>query len=289
MTDPAAGRMSAFERAVVGALRLVPQGTRGKTRIARLATKFMLDRGETTITTLDGDVFAVPSLREPVAFHCLIDGVYEPEMTHVLREYLPVGGTFLDAGANIGVFTVRASRIVGPAGRVVAIEASPSVNPWLVRNIAANRRDNVTHIPVAITDGAVDRVPFYAAPEDHFGMGSLAAQFHSRPVEVPADTIDNLLHANGVDRVDLFKIDIEGYEAAAFRGARGLLTGAARPVVVFEFADWAEERAGMRPGDAQRELLNLGYSLHLVGDRGGVSRLDALMERGNANILALPA
>ena len=262
----ASERLGLAERSIVAALRLIPPGTRGKLRLARRLLLPLLSQRDAVIVTLPGGQrLAMPSALEPVAFHCLIDGTYEPELMGLLRLYLPAGGTFLDVGANVGVFTLAAAR---SAGRVVAIEASPEIGTFLSRNVGANGCRNVTVVAKAVAESGPQRLAFWPAPREKFGMGALAPQFDGPAIAVDADTIDNILTALDIDRVDVVKMDIEGFEAGAFRGARRLLSSGRPPVVIFEFADWAESRAGAQCGDAQRVLRGLGYSLKLIG-RGG--------------------
>ena len=59
----------------------------------------------------------------------------------------------------------------------------------------------------------------------------------------------------------VIKVDVEGYEKLVFQGAAGLLSRPQAPLLIFEFADWAETRAGFRAGEAQELLLSWGYSL----------------------------
>jgi FkbM family methyltransferase len=227
-------------------------------------------------------------VHEQVAFNCLIDGTYEPELIELLPAYLPPGGTFLDVGANVGVFTLAASQVVGSLGRVVAIEASPEIGGFLARNIAANDCRNVTLITKAVSERGPRRVAFWPAPKERFGMGALAPQFGATAIEVDTDTIDNILAALDIEHVDLIKLDIEGFEAAALRGANRLLSSKRPPAVIFEFADWAERRAGAQCGDAQRVLLELGFTLNRVHRGGQLERLSRPLVRGGANLLALP-
>jgi len=228
-------------------------------------------------------------MHEPIAFYCLIDDVYEPELVAVLRQYLTEGSTFLDIGANVGVFTVFASRLVGGRGSVLAVEASPFINRFLARNIAVNGCSNVHHLAKAVSVFGPQTIDFWPAPNDKFGMGSLAPQFNAEPISVEADTIDHLLAADGAATINVIKIDIEGFEAAAFRGARELLSREPRPIVIFEFVDWAESRAGFACGDAQRVLLDWGYSLNVIERGGRLKKLDRPLEHGAANIAALPS
>ena len=151
---------------------------------------------------------------------------------------------------------------MGASGRVVAIEASPRIFPFLRQNVTINHLSNVSLLPYAAHDGKTDSVDFYEAPLDHFGMGSLAAQFEVEPISVPARSLDRMLAEESVQRVDVMKADVEGNERNAFWGARNLLTGPRAPLIVFEFSDWAENRMPQtRAGDTQRLLLEWGYRI----------------------------
>src|SRR5262245_34846627 len=133
---------------------------------------------------------------------------------------------------------------------------------YLVGNVEANGIRNVTLERSMVFDRNLDSVEFYEAPIEHFGMGSHAPQFHTSPVRVQAMTLDRVLKNHGLGRVDVVKVDVEGGEAAVFRGARSLLISERAPLVFFEFADWAEERfPGDRVGDSQRVLRELGYTI----------------------------
>lgn len=81
-------------------------------------------------------------------------------------------------------------------------------------------------------------------------------------------------------------MDVEGFEAAVFRGANELLTGPTPPTVVFEFLDWAETRSGEEPGTAQRILLGHGYQLALLDQPG--RELAHPVTVGGAMIVARP-
>ena len=76
-------------------------------------------------------------------------GVWEPVLTRWIRRTLRRGDTFVDVGANIGYFALLASKSVGPAGRVVAIEASPTICASLQRNVASNGARNVRVVNAA--------------------------------------------------------------------------------------------------------------------------------------------
>jgi FkbM family methyltransferase len=250
--------------AIARRLRILPSRFVGKAQLGRLILGSRLESSNIVVECGRGSRFLVPCLREPVAFELLINGAYESETLALLLRVASGNGVFVDVGANIGAFTVPLAKQLN-SGTVVAIEASPAVYPYLARNIELN--DNIRLHHCAALDHDLDTVPFYEAPKDHFGMGALAAQFSGKAVPVTARTLDSILAQDGIDRVDVLKVDVEGFEGQVFVGATKLLAGSRAPTIVFEFCDWAERRVQNAPiGHAQRFLLDLGYSIYRLAD-----------------------
>ena len=261
---------------------------RGKARLARLLLSQSARRLPTTVSDIDGNRFDLPNLVEPLAFSLWLDGCYEPELRAYLQRVCRPGGTFIDVGANIGVFTIPVARQLGPTGRVIAIEASHLIADMLRRNIALNRIENVTICECAASNSAAATVEFFDAPLSNFGMGSQAPQFDARPRTVPSISIDELVNRHGCRDVAAVKVDVEGFEAHVFQGARNTLDSFSPPIA-FEFCDWAEERAFPgRKGWAQDILLELGYSIWRLSDYElGKPALDRPIREGSDTILAL--
>lgn len=257
---------------------------RGRLRAIRWLVGLQSARREVQLITRDGLRVVIPSLEEPMGQELLAYGRYEGEVDEAIRRHLPTGGVFVDIGANIGLFAGRMAAVVGPAGRVVAVEASPDVFARLTATVLNNRLTNVTTLHAAVTDVLAVELPFWDAPQEKFGMGALAAQFDAPPSLVPARRLDDILSDARVDRVGVLKVDVEGFEAGVFRGAERLLTGQRPPAVVFEFIDWAETRAGLEPGESQRVLVGFGYTLHTLAGEP----LDGPVTSGFANLLGIP-
>jgi len=271
-------------------LRNVPSTLPGKTQVAKFFLRRSLHTEDVVLETGDTTRFMVPHLAEPIAFHLLIDGSYERETRSFILQRLTEGDAFVDVGANIGVFTVSAALKVGAQGRVLAIEASPRVFPYLERNVQLNTLDNVTVANCAASDGTEEDVSFYEAPANKFGMGSLAPQFSVKPTAVKTRTLDDLVREHGIERVAVLKVDVEGHEAGVFRGAERLLRGPHSPAIAFEFCDWAENRFGeSHPGAAQAFLMSLGYKIWRLSDlaKGSARPLSEPLTSGSAMLAAL--
>jgi FkbM family methyltransferase len=199
-----------------------------------------LDRKDVRIIDRFGFCYIVPGLREPIGFYLLIDGVYEAGLVRLIMSQLELGGAFLDVGASMGTFTVPAASAVGPHGVVLAVEASPRMHHYLAKDIGLNRCDNEIGEECVASDhdGTCE---FYEAPVEKFGMGSVGPQFGVAPLRLRAARLDSLAEQYHLDRVDVIRVDVEGYEAAVFRGAQDILHAPNPPLIAFEFCDWAEE------------------------------------------------
>lgn len=124
------------------------------------------------------------------------------------------GDTFVDLGANVGVFSLYAAKAVGPEGCVLAIEPAPAMLERLRFNVSANGFRNVRVAPVAVGE-ARGEAALHTLPDAH-GSSSLHEMPGSTPqTTVPVEPLLALLSAHGIGRIDAMKADIEGYEDRA--------------------------------------------------------------------------
>jgi FkbM family methyltransferase len=226
----------------------------------------------------------LPNLLEPGGLCVAVDGGYELEILKFLKSRLDRDSVLVDVGANIGCLTVPLAK---KAARVIAIEASPKVQPYLHQNVQLNGLSNVTIVDRAASLPDNSSVPLYIPPMSHFGMASTAPQFGVEPISVPASPLDTVLDTLGISDVTAMKIDVEGYEAHVLLGARNLLSRGT--TIVFEFLDWAENRAFPgKAGWAQEIMFDAGYRLWQLSQfvRGGPP-LTAPLRKGTGDIVAL--
>ncbi len=267
-------------------LRLLPAKMRGKSRLARLLLGSRLTQGPFLIEGAAGSKFLLPNAEETVGFHMLISGIYEPDEVNWVLDRLHPGDTFVDVGANIGLYTVMAAQRVGPTGRVVAIEASRDVFPYLAHNVALNNLTNVSLFEMAADSTASDNRVFFKAPMDRFGSGTMTPEFGGSPIDVVARPLDTILAEAGIaGPVRVMKVDVEGFEDRVFAGAKNLLDSDEGPDVIFEFYDWAEREAAA-PGSAQRRLVEFGYAIGRLDANGHEEPLTDILTSGGATLVA---
>lgn len=146
----------------------------------------------------------------------------EQGVHRALREILRPGDVFVDAGANIGIYTLLVSQLVGPAGRVIAIEMMPDTAAILRRHVEENGCGNVEIVERALSDGALASVTAKVVP-GKYGQASIAENaggqsgVREQEVEVEAITLDQV--CNGIEQIHLMKMDLEGAELQALAGA----------------------------------------------------------------------
>lgn len=194
---------------------------------------------------------------------------YEEDVSAEVRRLLGRGQTFVDVGANIGWFSLLAAALVGPEGRVVAVEPNPANVTLLRQSAKENGFDNIDVIGVALaekagavaleTDGSNGRIiPIDGPPAQPVEASFVVASY-------PLDTI---LAQAGVGRVDLMKIDVEGAEPLVLRGGAATLARD-RPVLITEFYPLALECSPWgSPEGYLASLRQLGYELSVIGTDG---------------------
>ncbi|MFI1568966.1 FkbM family methyltransferase [Streptomyces sp. NPDC020490] len=175
-----------------------------------------------TARTLDGTVVPVVTT-DVIQRYLWLFGVWEPHLTAWMRARLAPGDLVVDAGAHTGYYTLLASRLVGPAGRVVAIEPSPAFHQALTANLTANGCGNVRTINAAVSDRP-GRLTFYLERATNLG-GTTAVRPRTVEASFQADAapLPTLLTTEELAAARLIKLDVEGGEAAAVRGLTPVL------------------------------------------------------------------
>ena len=169
-----------------------------------------------------------------------VAGEIDPNEFSFLAEVLRPGMSVIDIGANEGLYSLFFRKRVGPQGRVIAIEPSARELRQLKKNLRINGFADVEVIATAI-GARLAQAQLSVAEPGHAGFNALGAiaapwvKFVSQ-TEVPVTTLDLLAEARNWPRIDLIKMDIEGSELDALRGAEALLARD-RPVLLLEAED----------------------------------------------------
>ena len=202
--------------------------------------------------------------RDLVSVTILRTRAWQPEIWDSLSPALAEGGVFLDVGAHIGYFSMKAAPKVGKTGRVVAFEPNPETLELLRGNVTANHASNVTVMPVACTDKE-RTLTLYASPIENTGASSLSrdnaaisANAGARAYTTRGRPIDDVVNELNLARVDAIKIDVEGAELSVLRGAFQTLKRF-HPKLVLEVIPSQLAAFQSTPEDLTKLLKEAGY------------------------------
>jgi FkbM family methyltransferase len=186
----------------------------------------------------------------------------EERELHVLKSLLSPGEHFVDCGANVGLWSLVAAGRVGAAGRVTAFEPNPAAHERLIQNIAASgavgARITVLNVAVAAQPGFVS---FETGKQHNLGHVVAGSGGTATCIRVPAVSLDDEL---GEVAIRVLKLDIEGGEAPALRGAARILRSQ-RPWVVAEFNVAANGTERIGDWEVFTLLREHGYDCRRIG------------------------
>lgn len=174
------------------------------------------------------------------------------------ENFLHKGDTVIDCGAHLGTLAMTAASLVGPEGCVLACEMHPRTFSYLASNVQKNKCKNVLLHNVAIGDkeGVVSITDEYVSDINHVSSEGT--------ISVPMKTIDVL--ASGLRKIDLLKLDVEGYELQALHGAYTTLPRI--QAVYFEACERNFARYGYTLKDIILFLEKQGFSCFAFDERG---------------------
>jgi FkbM family methyltransferase len=199
---------------------------------------------------------------DPVVIREMYAGAYDTSAVHLMRRILRPGDTFVDVGANIGYLSAMAASLVGPKGRVISFEPSPThyqralanqqLNPeyrWEVHPIALGREEGTAEL-VVNSDmlGWNSMVP-----------GQLPEHRVAERVTVPVRRLDECLEEFGVERVRILKIDVEGYEEFVLAGVERTLERGVIDHLMVEISPFNYEALGTSVERLMERMQRCGY------------------------------
>jgi FkbM family methyltransferase len=189
----------------------------------------------------------------------IVYGKYEgaPFLDWALR-FLPENGIIIDSGANIGQMLLYLAQWV-PQGRVIAVEPGKHQADWLQECLTVNSQLPVSLLRVGLGDKQTTAFLEEPGSADRHGSWNRVSQTNGETIQIVR--LDDLLQEQKIDMVDLWKLDVEGFEIPALIGAeRYLMAKRIRSLYV--------ELRGENGREIRRYLGKCGYECFLFSARG---------------------
>lgn len=220
---------------------------------------------------------------------CLyVAGTYEPNEFMFLAQVLRPGMTFVDVGANDGLYTLFASRRVETTGKVIALEPSSREFARLERNLRLNASANVSALLMAASDreGAAS---LRLAGFGHEGLNTLGEFAYAIEQEATEEirliTLDSIIKKHRLERIDVLKMDVEGGELNALKGATAILAKH-KPLILLEIVEAALKHQGASREAVLDFLESFGYRFLVFGPKGRPEHVESVDVDG-VNIVAM--
>lgn len=266
----------------------------GLSKTIRAARRLVGAAGDTVEVTRNGLCWSI-DLREGIDLAIYL-GVFERSTVAACRRYVALGATVLDIGANIGAHTLPLASLVGPDGHVYAFEPTDFAFRKLAVNLALNPRlaARVTAEQAFLGESSegLPAAEIYSSwPLDASGpvhekhLGRAESTIGARTFR-----LDDYLEARRIQRVDLVKMDVDGFECHVLGGASRLLA-TSKPVIVMELAPYVLTERGRSIEELIALLAALGYRFFRLEDEspltGTAGELAGLVPEGaSTNIVA---
>lgn len=193
------------------------------------------------------------------------DGIWEPFETEIFRRLCHADDMVVDIGANIGWYTVLATKLVGPLGKVIAIEPDADNRALLNRNVAMAGGGATVDIRSCAVGDAIGDAKFYLSPVNKGDHRLFDGEESRTVVNVPIDTLDNILK-DETRTPALIKSDTQGAEAKILRGAKTLLAGPGHPILILEFWPQGLTQNGDDPMALWSQLAAGRYRMFEIND-----------------------
>jgi FkbM family methyltransferase len=235
--------------------------SRRLSRLAKLTAARMFSGGRPLeVGTRAPGLRFLASPADDIGRHIVRDGVHEPENSAWILEHLQLsdGDVALDIGANIGWYACLLDRLGAGSFDVFCFEPEPLNFAMLSRNIALNRAAHVHPQQLALGDSA-GSIDLYLYKDSNRGRHSVLPVHAGEKIQVPVTRLDSWWQSQGLGsrRLRFIKIDIEGFELPALRGAGELLDRC--ETLMLEYSPAYMRKAGLDPAALLQLLVQAGF------------------------------
>lgn len=162
-------------------------------------------------------------------------GEFEVDIINFLKSLLNECSIFFDIGANIGIYSLLASKHIRNGGKVYSFEPSDWAYERLMENLKLNDSKNVEVLKLAATNSSGLK-RFYVCEDDAYNsLNSFPMKDVQKVIEINSIRIDEYCSNHNVKKIDILKVDAEGADYLVLKGAENILRSDTPPIIICEF------------------------------------------------------
>ncbi|MDR0631897.1 MAG: FkbM family methyltransferase [Holosporaceae bacterium] len=201
-----------------------------------------------------------------------VRGIYDPNLVVVIDSLLPQGGVFLDIGANMGYVSLLASRKVGEKGKVFALEPSSRDFRRLVDNVNINGLGNIIFPHRLAASDKNTKMKLLIASEERNFLNTSGSEISFKGVEkvgteeVAALPLDAFVENEKIKRIDVIKLDIEGSELYALKGAKNTIERY-HPAIILGVNHRALKICETDCSELQKSIDEMKYHIYRIAEK----------------------
>ena len=192
--------------------------------------------------------------------------IWEKEETEFFKNTIKKGMNIVDIGSNIGYFSLLFSKLVGQKGKIYSIEPDPINFKLLLKNIQANRAENVILFQKAVSNHNGHATLFLSEKNkgDHriFDFHVFEDDTNRKSIDVECFKLDSLLSDS--KKIDIIKMDIQGAEYLAIEGMNNIITKNPNIQLLTEFWPYGIEKSGHSPKEFIEQLTKIGFGIFII-------------------------
>lgn len=223
---------------------------------------FAADAQKMTFCRNSWGLFGIPEHDVEAIAYYASGTVPEPGTMNVVDRLLAPGMTFVDVGANIGLFTIAAARRVGPTGKVISLEPDRTTAAALATTIRVNGVEPIVTLHnCAAGSHSEQRKLYLGRTSGHNSLVKLSDV--DATIEVDVKTLDEII---GSDPVHVVKIDVEGWELHVLAGAQNVINNNPDAYFILEFGPSHLVRSGDTIKHWLRTIKKLGFKVFEIDE-----------------------
>lgn len=237
--------------------------------------KYNLFKGKKVQSVYDGDIQMTLKLEDFIQQQIYFLGYYDKAGIQFLKNHIRPGSVFVDIGANIGAYTLIASKIIGDKGTVFAFEPVNRINNCLLENINLNHFTNVQVEKKALFEKNTT-LKLNVSSDINLGMSSMYDHDEKSGVEelVTAIIGDEYFSDKKLSHIELIKIDIEGAELFALKGLKQTLLNF-KPLLMVELNELVLQSAKISKDQIIDFLKDCNYHMKGIDMAGKIVEANA--------------